>query len=449
MRRALLAFLLLFPPAAFAQEPAIFERFYVDPPVVHENEPFDIVVGGFFHGEVPAARRVTIKASRITIDFPENPDGPAMHEPWGERIRIDGLPDGVHEIVVNALGESRSLNIRVHEKPFKLSPRVAPAGDEVVIENLPDHLCEGDVCQPLGVFFGETPSPRVRSVARELGRPVIVAEVPQGTGLVDVSVQLPNGPKPVLVDAFRFGRGLESDYERVLFPSTYAGRGAHGSDWRSEIVVQNDGAATIRTEPLIRLERQSNVVNPVPLEPGERATFPTANRDGGAFLHVGRGAEKWLTYDSHARDLSRTASDRGSEVPVVRADDTASEIRLPDVPMQSLFRSHLRIYDFDDSGVHSVEITFEKSNGTRHVMRVSLPPTPVCVNPPCLLAEPSFAAVDLSAIPALANAGNVDITIRALTNDRRLWAFVSVANNETQRVTVYTPQHKTPAGATR
>ena len=441
---------LLFAQFAFAQERPVVYRFYVDPPVIYENEPFDIVVGGFFSGRVPPKPRVTLHGSQLIIDLPRSPGGPLIFLPWGERIRIEGLVSGNYSARVDALHTTQSsINFHVIEKPFKVSPRIGEIDDEFVIEDLRVPQC-GNECPLMQVFFGDKPARNVRIEYPEFGKPVVIAEVPEGTGLVDVTVHLPNGEKPVLEDAFRYGKGLESDYERVLLPSTYGASGAHGSLWSSEIVIRNDGPVRVLTEPLIYLEQiLPDLQGMMPIPPDARAPFPITTRDGGSFLHVARGAEKWLTYSSHVLDRSRTADDRGVELPVVRADDTASEIRLLDIPIRPLFRSHLRIYDFDEVREQAVELVFRKENGTEHVMGVQLPPTPVCVNPPCLPNQPSFVRIDLSAIPELANAGEVDLTIRATTHDRRIWAFVSVTNNETQRVTNYTPQHKTPEGAIR
>jgi hypothetical protein len=42
--------------------------------------------------------------------------------------------------------------------------------------------------------------------------------------------------------------------------------------------------------------------------------------------------------------------------------------------------------------------------------------------------------------PGLSGAGNVRLEITLDSPDQRLWAFVSVTNNVTQRVTIVTPQ---------
>jgi hypothetical protein len=71
---------------------------------------------------------------------------------------------------------------------------------------------------------------------------------------------------------------------------------------------------------------------------------------------------------------------------------------------------------------------------------------PVCPIAPCVSDRPAFRDFDLESIPIL-RSGNfpsgVDVTITTgVRGNGRLWAFVSVTNNDTQHVTVYTPQHR-------
>ncbi len=444
--------LLLFAHIESARAQAVVSRFYTDPPVVYENEPFDIVIGGLFPAQEPPKPHISGSGAVRIIELPPFVGGPIVNVPWGERLRIDGLLPGTYTFRARALGEiQQSIQVVVHPKPFTLSPRFGVFSDEVVLEDFPNHICTGTPCAPVEVLFGSTPARNIRFEQRDGGMPAIVAEVPEGSGVVDVHLTMPSG-RYTLPAAFRFSeKGLEGDYERVLFPINFAAPGAHGADWRTKIQIRNDAPVRVPTEPLFYVGLLfPDLPALMTIEPGGRGPFYTGNRDGGAFLHVARGLEKSLTYSSHIFDRSRGENDRGAEVPVVRADDTASEIRILDVPLTALFRSHLRVYSFDDVPEQQVvDMIVHLPDGTEMTGAVVLPAAPVCVNPPCLPLAPSFHGVDLSAIDRLKDAGKVDITLRAPTRDRRIWGFVSVASNETQRVTIYTPQHETPAGVVR
>ena len=61
--------------------------------------------------------------------------------------------------------------------------------------------------------------------------------------------------------------------------------------------------------------------------------------------------------------------------------------------------------------------------------------------PQLLDAHPGYAAVsDLSTIAPLGNEDRVRLEIEPVTPGLRIWAFVTVVNNETQHATVITPQ---------
>ncbi len=173
---------------------------------------------------------------------------------------------------------------------------------------------------------------------------------------------------------------------------------------------------------------------------------PEETRDGGMFLYVPRGAEGYLAYSSHIVDRSRSTTDRGAEVPVVRAKDTAAVLHLPHVPVDPLFRARLRIYDFDAIDGRWVRVTARADDGTVHTLDTRLSADNIaCISLlPCLQPWPAFASIDISSIGSLRQKRVADLRVESLERDGRLWAFVSVTNNDTQRVTLHTPQHASP-----
>jgi hypothetical protein len=447
MKRLLFALGLLFLiPQFAAAAPLDFIRF--DPAVVRENEPFDILIGGLWpSGAYPRAATMRIDDDRIMIRLQgASFNGPAIVVPWGERIRLGGLRPGVYSVKVtsedNNLGEKA---LAVLAQPFTVTPSFGNGATRVLMEGVPLSGCEGpQVCSNLEIRFGALPAGNVRIT----GDDNLVVQVPNGgTGTVDVTVRV-GSTTYTLPAGFQYGEPMTFDpvhFERVLFPLTFAGPGAFGSQWRSENIVRNDSAVDAPTVPLIWdgfSVPEARFFTPMP--PGERELMPEQAEDGGRYLYVPRGLEKWFTYSSHIFDRSRSASDRGSELPVIRAEDTSAEIRLPDIPLRPLFRVHLRVYDFDSDTPRDIRIVLTKADGTNFFIHRRIFSTFACVNPPCFNPRPPYATIDLSSIPELANAGEVDISVRSDTNDARLWAFVSVSNNDTQHVTMYTPQHDTP-----
>ncbi|HEX2059796.1 MAG TPA: hypothetical protein VHK90_03570, partial [Thermoanaerobaculia bacterium] len=123
-----------------------------------------------------------------------------------------------------------------------------------------------------------------------------------------------------------------------------------------------------------------------------------------------RGAK--LAYSAHIAGAD--------EVPVVRAGDTSWEIELPHIEIADGSRARLRVYDFDGRD-REVEVEVTRDDGTVRHWPVTL--------------QGGFAAVDLAP-----DARVLDVRVVSPLRDARLWAFVSVTHNETQRVTLYTPQ---------
>jgi hypothetical protein len=302
--------------------------------------------------------------------------------------------------------------------------------------------CAAEPCQP--IRFGGVPATDVRNEGWGV---VSVTVPPHVPGVVDVTVQESTGVV-TLPGGFRYGGpDYFTDFERVLFPVNFTSSGANGSEWHTEIVVQNNAPVTLDTSPRTFVHPDPPLLPiPTPLAPGAKGFVPEEGRDGGMFFYAPRGAERYLAYSSRIFDSSRSTTDRGTEVPVVRARDTAAVLHLPNVPVDPLFRARLRIYDFDSVDGREVTVTATADDGTVHTFGTRLSADNISCFPalPCLEPAPAFASIDVSSIGSLRQKRIADLRIEAYERDARLWAFVSVTNNETQRVTVHTPQHASP-----
>ena len=416
---------------------------FPEPPQPRAGDQVEIAFGGSWPAVgVPRAPVVTVAGTTITIDLHAESPGPiSVVDEWGERVSLGRLDAGSYTLVFRVNGqEQHRETLVVADAPFRIAPSFGTEGTEVLIEGaLSASACTADPC--VAVKFGNVAATAV-SITNDAG---IVAVVPAGaSGLVDVSVTVSGGPTLVYEDGFRYANGFEGDYERVLFPVNFTGRGAHGSEWHSDIVVRNDGPVTVETVPLFWADPAIPVIPiPEPIRAGGRGQFPERETDGGAFLHVPRGLERHLSYSLHAVDRSRSDVDLGTEIPVVHAEDTAPLIRIVNVPLDGRFRATLRVYDFDLRNGRRVSITAHKADGTTHTLNTTLVGVPVCPVAPCFADRPASSVIDLSAVEGLRDAGRVDLFLSAEENDARIWGFVSVTNNETQHVTAFSPQHDT------
>ena len=397
-----------------------------------------VMAGGCTDGCIPHSPRVRVTAGVVTIELQSSGGCVLVPTPWGERVSVGRIPAGTYTLVVrhNATELTRR-ELVVRDHPFAIKPSFGNAGTTVLIDQRDHGSCAIFPCAPPEVTFGGakavvtvTPDGDIAAIAPE-----------HAPGLVDVVVVDRDNRSITARQAFLYPEpqaDLTGEYERVLFPLTFEGPGARGSDWRSENSLANRGPIEINTMPLF-----SGGTTLEGIEPGERRRLPSVARDGGLLLFVPRGMESWLAYASHIADRSRRSTDAGTELRVVHEQDAGSDLTILDVPLTSESRQTLRVYDLDalDGREVSIEARIE---GRPELVIVSAVLTHriVCVTTPCYPEHPTYAVINLDGIAQLRNAGIADITVRGRTNDALLWAFVSVTNNDTQHVTMYSPQHR-------
>ncbi len=176
----------------------------------------------------------------------------------------------------------------------------------------------------------------------------------------------------------------------------------------------------------------------------------------GAVLLVERQFASRVAVDLRVQDVSRQAQTWGTEIPAVREGRfLTAAFDLLDVPLAAGFRQTLRIYDVDALPGATAVVRSYKIDSTAVYPNRQTNPQPA---PDTLLAEkvivlqteqrPESPAFDfgyaeiasVAAIPELQGADRIRIEIIPAAENRRLWALVSVTNNETQHVTVITPQ---------
>jgi hypothetical protein len=355
--------------------------------------------------------------------------------PWSERIRIGRLPAGVYDVATGPDTPFRTTLV-VRDEPFGLGPTSGRAGTKVLLDRLV-------VVDDMVVRFGDVVAPFVRvQVQPWRARQAVVTAPSHAPGLVDVTVTYPSGDTLTFRDGFRYvSSDQELEYERVMFPVTYYGEGVNGSRWQTDIVIGNVAPVAVHTFPLTDGDLPITPT-PGPISANGHARFPLDRSGGGAFLYVPRGLEKYLAYSAHARDVSRFAVDRGTEIPVIRPTDTAPVLRIINVLVGGEFRAMLRVYDFD-SVERDLTVTITRQFTPSVVRQVKLRGVIHCVVDPCLQPSPTWASIDLGSFEG-PGIHPVDITVEDPSGEApRLWGFVSVTHNETQFVTTYSPHHRT------
>ena len=111
------------------------------------------------------------------------------------------------------------------------------------------------------------------------------------------------------------------------------------------------------------------------------------------------------------------------------------------MPLDPTFRSLVRVYDFDPAPGHFVMIRPFKPDELQVKHDELLKEISVPLKIPISTEQnPGYAQLAVNGLPELSSNGTVRIEVSPGTPGLRFWAFASVTNNETQHVTIVTPQ---------
>lgn len=230
--------------------------------------------------------------------------------------------------------------------------------------------------------------------------------------------------------------------------------GAFGSQWATRFGVANSGPDELLFEAPID-GWFDGVGSPMVLriDPGQSASAGTwferfYNPAGhpGVMLFYSPEHEATIHFSLRVQDMSRQALTWGTEIPVVREHEfRTGRLSLPQIPLDARFRPMLRIYDVDRHG-GSVAIRFFDEDGVLLAEESVelIVPEGYQRGDGLLYYDywyPAWAQVGdfVARHPQLAGNDRVRIEVEPQAGVR-FWAFVSVTNNETQHVTLITPQ---------
>lgn len=249
-----------------------------------------------------------------------------------------------------------------------------------------------------------------------------------------------------------------ANFQRILVPSyNWAIPGALGSMWFADLTVFNAAANSATIYPLFyntKGEMEGAAVLPgkrfsalILLDQNtvtDRITAPRSVR----LLYVDPAHADDLKFNLRVYDFSRIKKTWGTEVPLVRERDLrTTAIELFPVPLDPMFRLSLRIYDPFRLGNAQVEIRYYV---TRTGQLVATKTATLSVferrfNSGVDVSFPGVAEfgnllVDVPELSSVDPTEQLRIEIIPLTPGLRFWAMVSLTNNDTQQVTLLTPQ---------
>lgn len=239
-----------------------------------------------------------------------------------------------------------------------------------------------------------------------------------------------------------------ADFTTTLVPLVTQGlRGAHGSVWDSELYVFNGSHLPLRMpgfsdSPVLPIEPS------IVIQPHTTMHLGLYPRDGadGAFLYIPNTMVSTTKMSLRVRDTSQNATSLGDEVPVVRVDQAAHALTIFDVPVDPKYRATLRIYGFTPApmpvrvaiypeiGVPALRQFDVTLNG---IVNAAFDPFPL--HPAYIALDPLGDAIRASIVRRV----RIEITNFApiiTPPPAKIWAFVSLTNNETNQVTIVTPK---------
>ena len=319
-----------------------------------------------------------------------------------------------------------------------ITPSNAPAagGEQITITGTGFSTCE--ICSPPippQVFFGGTPAQSTQLVNSTTLRVIVPAHLP---GTASVSVQQHNG-FTTSQNAFTFTGEITDAFDRILLPLfTGPVNGAFGSRFITELRLANTSSVEQATLfgllPVCHLSAcifVNPLEDPYAIEPGgQHMSGHFEHRgDPAAFLYIPKSSPR-IEANLRVYDESRSAFNFGTELPVVYDREfTNDPIRLMGVPLDPRFRNTLRIYSTEETAV-----TVTIGNVSQQVL----------VAGGRTLIDPAYA--QFSNFPI--GTGEVDVVITPNTaippfppfQPAKVWAFISVTNNDTQLITTISPQ---------
>ena len=272
-------------------------------------------------------------------------------------------------------------------------------------------------------------------------------------GVVDVTVSIPGRPSVVVENGFTFVQGPESAYERVLLPIYVKGviPGAHGTQWATDLWIHNGGTSAVSIADRVRpAEAACAPVIPLTLtlDAGRSLHnpdhfFPPNRNNPSQMLYVSKPGADDVSLGLRVADVSRNTLNSGTDLPVIRESRFLTRTaQLLNVPLDNQnFRILLRVYDVTYSeALFSVRIYPSDPDRVQAVYGTTLTATTPRLPP--FRPEAAYAELDITPLLNLRLAWpqNARIEVEPLNPGSRYWAFLSLTNNQTQLVTLVTPQ---------
>jgi hypothetical protein len=354
-------------------------------------------------------------------------------------------------LLIATLVVATVANAQTAPRIGKVSPFKGPSsgGTRVAIEG-EGFLREAECLLPCPttVWFGNLEVP-----VKAVGPNGILAIAPaHAPGVVDLTVNVPGKPPVVQANGFEYLPTPEDDFEHVLLPIYLdaPANGAFGARWKTDLWMRNssveavDFAAwpcsaevcTAAVPTRFALAGGRSLHNLPPL-----SGAPDGNPS--RVLYIEKSQARNLSFNLRLSDTSRSLIDGGVEMPVVREAELLDRTaQLFDVPLTPGFRVLLRVYDLAYSSSSFSVLVYPQAESADQPIVYWGQIQAAAVDEGEFASKSAYASIDITSLLREPRQWpeNARIEIVPLTPGSRFWAFASITNNDTQIVTLVTPQ---------
>jgi len=446
-RLALPALLLTLAAGARADS---FQGITFNPPSLDSHTALTAIVRGTSgSGCVPSHGTSSVSGTAITLTVDPPPPLPcvAVVTNWVVPVFIGTLAPGNYEVVTKFGStelDRRSLPIADADPPFRMEENVGlTLRNAAVTIRLRDPFSQVSLLTATVRFDGIE-----AQIIDKAFDHLVVAPPAHAPGPVTVTLTTTNAPTLTAVNAFRYVDANappdRAAYEAILIPLVFAGAGAFGSSWTTDLWVHNQNPYDVTqfNGPfIVRFCIVGPCLQPIAANQTLKLGFASSSPfPHGRIMYVPRQAAAGLQFGLRVRDLTRQADSHGVEIPVLRERDLrGASFSLLDVPGDAQYRSRLRVYSLDaPTGAVTVRVVSMAKSPDVEVARLTL-----FMDAPAAGDIPAYGEIDLD--PIISGAAEpgpyrVQIDLPFLTPSPSYWAFVSITNNQTQNVTIVTPQ---------
>jgi len=410
-----------------------------DPPNPTVNHSVDAIVSGIWNsGCVPSAKSVAVSASTITLTLDANLPSvvacTASLTPYTGAFHLGILPAGSYAVI--AVSETagavtvraRAALIVRDSETVRLMPYAVPVTGGRITFLSPTYPSDNRV-----TIDGVTVPAGLASDS-----PPYFEAPPHAPGAVDVVVNLLGSSKVTAKAAVIYYDPASTDpaiFEPIVFPVSFKGPGALGSQWVTESFISWGEPPFFRDHLPCCLSFIA----------GNSAELLTNANPWGHVLYAIRGTADSVDLASRIRDTSHQAQTAGTEVPVARERDFRSRLNFMNVPVDSRYRVMLRLWAIGDD-------PFGNSQQFIVAVPVNLLSTPVPFLPITLAKIPGtamwFGSIDVTSLltQTLSTPTTLQVYPSGYRSDAvplafpRIWGMLSITNNDTQQVTIVSPQ---------